>query len=231
MGKFSTFLERFSSEFIVRRQPGSDFIVVPVDRPELLATERQNDAKVGTRIREDLFEALTKPPSASKGKAFYLPENDTVVWVRPNEQQPASAVALPEGSTDRELEIRKNFADQLENLDLAKNSLLESLANKSPLRSFSFGIRSFGLISQWHQFRLSELSTRLRDWSIETAVPWKQEWVDIATSAHSLQIQAAPPVGIDSQKHLLWLATQLTDDEVSRINIPLDVVLRLLSKN
>ena len=229
MGKFSSFIENFPTEFIVHRQPGSDILIVPASRPELLAVANPLISSLNARIREDMFEALTKIPSPSTGKAFYLPENDSINWVKSGEQVPASAVELPETSLPLEIEIRKQFVTE-ENLpQQAKEALMSSITKENSLRGFSFAIRSYGLVKQWHQYRLGKLSKQLREWSVGKAINWQQSWIDLAETRVVPALAISQPVSIDNKKLLREFATLLTDEDLSKISIPLDVVLRLFS--
>ena len=115
--------------------------------------------------------------------------------------------------------------------EMAKEALLEVLAKEStPLRDFSHTMQSFGLVKQWHFFRMSLLATRLRAWSVEKAISWQQSWVNIPEPRAASVTAPATPVSVDNKRHLIELATMLTDDDLSRISIPMDIVLRLIAK-
>lgn len=229
MGKFSSFVEGFPADFIVLRRPGQDILVVPASRPELLAVENRNATSLSARIREDMFEALTRIPSPSTGKAFYIPETDSVVWVKPSEQVPATAIELPETSLTNEVEIRRRFATDTALPQQAKVALTAQIATEGFLRSFSNAVHSYGLVKQWHQFRLGTLSQRLREWSVNKAIVWQQSWVELSEFKVAPVAVTPQSVGIDNKKLMRELSTLLIDEDLSRISIPLDVVLRLLS--
>lgn len=224
MGKFSAFVEKFPADFIVQRYPGSDILVVPANRPELLTKDAPHSKNV--RMRQDLFEALTTIDTNRKGIAYYSPVTDAVVWIGEGAQPPASAVPLPQASIDRELETRRKFVDQAVKPGLAKNNLSEALAKNTPLRFFRETIRAHGLVQEWHQFRMGELTARLKEWSAEKAVTWQVKWVESMGLSASLQVPA--PVPPDSRMQLAWLAGRLTNEDLARISVPLDVVLRVL---
>jgi hypothetical protein len=229
MGKFSSFVESFPADLIVHRRPGQDILVVPANRPELLATENTHSTSLSARIREDMFEALTKIPTLNTGKAFYIPETDSVVWVKPLEQAPASAIEFPETSLLNEIEVRKRFVTVTNLPQQAKDALTAPIATDGYLRSFSNAVHSYGLVKQWHQFRLGTLSQQLREWSVNKAIEWQQSWVDLAESKVIPVTVTSQPVIVDNKKLLREIAPLLTDEDLSRISIPLDVVLRLLS--
>lgn len=229
MGKFSAFVESFEADVLVHRRPGNDILVVPSSRPELLTAENPNVAANAARIRQDLFEALTRIPVEGRGLPYYEPQLDSVVYVIDGQAVPATAVALPASTLENELQLRGRFVDETELPDNAKEALRDALNKPTPLRGFTSAIQSFGLIKQWHFFRISRLSAKLRTWSVERALPWQASWVDLSEPRSSAPIRAAQGTSAVGRKKLADLASLLSDDDIARINVPMDIVLRLLS--
>ena len=229
MGKFSAFVESFAADVLVHRRPGNDILVVPSSRAELLTVENPSVAANAARIRQDLFEALTRIPAEGRGAPHYEPDQDTVIYVAPGGVVPSTAVALPVTSLENELQIRRQFIGESELQENAKEALAGALSNATPLRSFSGVVQAFGLIKQWHFFRMSKLSSKLRAWSVERALPWQSSWVDLSEPRSVAPIRAGLATTAVGRKKLADLATLLSDEDIARINIPMDIVLRLLS--
>lgn len=126
---------------------------------------------------------------------------------------------------------RETFVKRPEGMaQMAKDALRAALGSDGPLRQFSYAIRSYGLIQDWHLFRMTALSEQLRSWATAHALSFKDDWFGsdeprtIVTPATALAAVAA-----GNKRGLVELAGLLTEDDISRISVPLDVVLRLLT--
>lgn len=236
MGKWSAFLSAFPNEIAVIPNPGSDVLVVPANRLDLLAkaeaaaTVHATPTSNRTRLRSDIFEALTRIPAEGE-RPLYLPNTDAVLWQDVREAAPHNAVPFPAATFEGEMDLRGKFVERSEGMSqMAKDALRESLNSDGPLRQFSYAIRSYGLIQDWHLFRMAALSERLRIWATAHALTFNDDWFgsnepsNIATPAAALAAVAA-----GNKRGLVELAGLLTDDDISRISVPLDVVLRLLT--
>ncbi|MGO8673714.1 MAG: hypothetical protein ACLQVD_20445 [Capsulimonadaceae bacterium] len=227
MGKFSAFVENFPADFIIQRRPGQDILVAPSGRPEMLMFEPEL-AEPTARVREDLFNALTKINQHETVKAYYLPDSDTVTWLSLSEEPPSTAVELPQTSLIEELQIRRRFISSTVLPQISVNVLTESLATDSPLRSFTEAVRAYGLARQWHKFRLHVLSEQLREWCVAKSIPWRSNWIaspNVLTSAS----RSVPSPNSDSNGVFVKFASRLTNEDAARINVPLDIVIRILS--
>jgi hypothetical protein len=111
-----------------------------------------------------------------------------------------------------------------------KRALDEALERPAPLRAFSHLVRIHGFARQWHQFRLGTLSSKLREWSVNKAILWHQSWVDLAEPKVIPAYAGAPSVTLDSKRQLVELAALLSNEDLSRISVPLDIALRLMSR-
>lgn len=229
--KFSELVEAFPADFIVQRHPGSDILVVPTARAELLAAERPRAASSTARVRQDLFDALIRVPQAAYGLPYYDPTRDAVLYVKEGEEVPASAVAIPPTSLPAEIQLRRQFIAETELVDAAKEALTNSLvAGSTPLRDFSNSIQEFGLVKRWHSFRVALLAKRLREWSVDKALTWQPSWVDASEPRLVAVSTPVAPVSQDEKRQLSELASALTMEDLCRITIPMDIVLRLLAK-
>lgn len=227
--KFTELVEAFPADFILQRRPGSDVLVVPAARAELLVTEQPGAAPIAARIRQDIFDALTKVPVPAHGRPYYEPEKDLVLWIREGDQPPQTAVIMPATTQEEELSLREAFIKEADPDAPGKDALAASLTTPRPLRDFSDAVQKFGLVRKWHAFRVARLATRLREWSVRANLPWQPSWVD-ATEFRATAPSLAAPVSLDNKRHLLELSSLLTEEDLARISVPMDIVLRLLAK-
>jgi len=234
MTKWTAFLESFPSDITVIRVPGSDVLVVPADRPDLqaiaVATAGTSSTAHGSsigRIRSDIFEALTRIPKPSE-RAVYLPDADAVLWLKVNEIQPPNSVQFPLTTLDAEIALRRKFAESGGSVtEAAKNALNQACYSEGPLRQFTQAIRSYGLIQDWHVFRMNALLARLREWAQSNELQFRDEWAGVEKPQGGGAIDATSAT--INKRGLVELAGLLSDDDIARISVPLDVVLRLLS--
>ena len=229
MQSFSTFLESFPHKLIVQRTPGRDIQIVPIDRPELLTASTSPNTRA--RVREDFFSALTTIPNpATPSDFFYMPQTDRIERIAEGEQVDPSAVPLPATSFEREVSIRADFARAIEP-GLEASTLLESLAGRKPLANFTNTVRAHGMSKQWHQFRLEHLVRDLKDWSDQRAVPWQPSWISgapertVAVALPSISDSSSAPMN----DLFAAFVGKLSAEDMARINVPLDLVLKLLN--
>jgi hypothetical protein len=170
MTKWSAFLASFPNDITVIPNRGSDVLVVPANRPDLQAVAIATAAATATapaftRLRSDIFEALTRIPSPGE-RAVYLPEADAVLWQGDDEVAPPNAVPFPPATLEAEVDVRRQFAERDASVtDAAKDALRQAFESEGPLRQFTHTIRSYGLLQTWHLFRMSALTKRLREWA------------------------------------------------------------------
>ncbi|MCX7289568.1 hypothetical protein [Janthinobacterium sp.] len=224
----------FKSIVIVHTRPGRDILIVPADRADLLSSDQLDST--ANRVREDLFTALTRIPKNSNVNPFYLPATDEVVWFKADTAKPAEAVDFPRATFDQEISDRKSFIESADvNLiHTSKSALSLALESGSPLGAFSNAIRSLELSVQWHRFRMSAVITRLQRWSSEKGIPWKSAWISESTPKPS-ELPAAEQVATPAvevlgssfgRNFLAALADVVTDEDLSRITVPLDLVAK-----
>jgi hypothetical protein len=235
MTKWSAFLASFPNDITVIPNRGSDVLVVPANRPDLqavaIATATATaTAPAFTRLRSDIFEALTRIPRPGE-RAVYLPETDAVLWQSGDEVAPPNAVPFPPATLEAEVDVRRQFADRDASVtDAAKDALRQAFESEGPLRQFTHTIRSYGLLQTWHLFRMSALTKRLREWAQAHGLVFREEWLgldkaQVAPGAEGPLAAAAA----GNKRGLVELAGLLTEDDIARISVPLDVVLRLLT--
>jgi len=226
--KFSAFIEQFPESVIVQRRPGKDVLVVPADRPELLAVESPRLGGTGNWLRIDVFDAFTKIPSAASGKPLYVPAKDEFVWTNALGEVPVDAVDVPASSLESEIALRQKFIESVQQ-DKAPQ-LTAALGTPTPLKDFTQALHASRLLGDWHRFRLGNLIEQVKSWAAEKGVTWSATWLDTPDSKREVPVQVAalPPA---LPKHALaeFLAG-LTPEDLRRITVPLDLVVRMLEK-
>lgn len=233
--KWSAFLQRFPNDITVIGIPGSDVVVVPANRPDLQAAAVTAAASVTTvphlpalrRIRSDIFEALTRIARPGE-RAVYVPEADAVLWQSQDEVGPPNAVPFPVATLEGEIALRHRFAESDGDVtETAKDALVQACGSDAPLRQFTQAIRSYGLIQAWHVFRMTALSGKLREWAQSHGLAFRDEWLGLERTNVVSPLDA--PSAAANRRGLVELAGLLSEDDISRISVPLDVVLRLLT--
>jgi hypothetical protein len=106
--KFGDFLKQFNSSLIVLRREGQDLLVAPSDMPQLLDRPGNTYAK----IRDDLFEALTRIPRGTPPQQpWYVRDTDTIEWLAENENPDGTRfVRIPPTTLDQEVSDRRAFS-------------------------------------------------------------------------------------------------------------------------
>jgi hypothetical protein len=226
---FGDFLKHFDSIMLVRRRKGRDLLAAPAGIPELLAEVPESGA---ARLREDIFEAFTRiPRGVPPSEPWYVVSDDTIVWLLPTELSGSGElVKIPASTLEQELSERKSFIQSSDLAQDAKNRIAASLDAHSGLGSFSKLIKAHGLSQMWHRHRFRTVIRRIRAWCTATGVPWREEWVSsIDASKPPTQTGDDPPV--KNQRYLFGrLVELLTDDDLRRISVPLDIVLKVIQE-
>lgn len=229
---FGEFIEQFSSIVIPHYRPGRDMLLAPFDKPELLLLERQ-DSSIN-RIRDDFFNAFTKiPKNSNEGEPYYLVPSDEIAWFTNETPKPGGAIPLPPATFEREISDRKNFIESTAEMPHeVKTKLSLALEDTSPLGSFSNAVKNVDLAPAWHQFRTVAIVKRLRSWSSEHGIPWRSSWI-AETRLTAAELPAAEQVAALPEKNsaalagfLATLASTLTDEDMARISIPMDIIAK-----
>ena len=224
---FGEFLRHFESIALVRRREGRDLVVAPADRPQLLADATESGA---ARVREDIFEAFTRiPHGLPPTEPWYQVSDDRIMWLRPTELSgTGELVKIPAATLDLELGERKSFIQSLDVAEEVKTGIAESLDAHSGLGSFSKRIKAHGLSQIWHRHRFEAVVRRIRLWCAGAGVPWREEWVS-SSNASKPSIPASNSKRAANQHQLFErIAQSLTDEDLRRISVPLDIVIRLI---
>lgn len=231
---FSKFVETFSDLLLIQRRVGQDFLVVPADMPELFTAEAIDSDS--SRVRDDLFRALTQISHRDKNDAeqYYLPSSDKIVWLEKDQPKPSDAVPFPQASFEQEILDRRSFAElSTSPLSLEDRTLLLAALNSpSPLGSFTSAVRDQDLHQHWHRYRMSAVLQRLRTWCSQNDVTWGTTWVvdkPLPNKALPLITTTLPNKAFElsGRDFLTSLADVATTEELARIQVPLDLVIKV----
>jgi hypothetical protein len=224
---FGDFLKYFESIVLVRRREGRDLVVAPADMPQLLADAPESGA---TRLREDIFEAFTRiPRGLPPSEPWYVLSDDTVVWLLPTELSGSGElVKIPAATLELELGERKSFIQSVDLAEDIKNRIAGSLDAHSGLGSFSKLIKTHGLSQTWHRHRFQAVARRIRAWCSATGVPWREEWVSSSDASKRLAPTGDDLSGTNQRQLFERLVQSLSEEDLRRISIPLDIVIKLI---
>jgi hypothetical protein len=230
---FSEFLKYFDSIAVVLRRRAQDILVAPVNHPELLLGISSTGNQ--SQIRTDLFDAFTRIPREIEPRLpWYEPALDRVKWLPQGEGEAnPTLIPIPPASRDQEIHDRRTFTDSLQ----AEQDTIDNLrrvldeAGSSVLWSFSQIMRASQLSRKWHEYRFQLVTSRIRRWSEAQHVRWQESWLvapsDGATS--DAQIEAAVELASD-RASLKGLFSALDEEDLKRVIIPLDIVLKLFRR-
>ena len=226
--KFSAMVEQYPESIIILRRKGKDFLVVPADRPELLTVETAQANPTGNWLRIDVFDAFTKIPNAISGRPLYLPSQDKFVWSGALSEVPADAIEVPQSSIESEVAIRARFAAGGQGEKAAQ--MAAALESKTPLKDFTQALHALRLLGEWHKFRLAALIEEVKSWAAEKSVTWSPTWLDTPDSKREVPPAGEPALASVPKHALTEFISGLAAEDLARINVPLDLVLRLLEK-
>lgn len=225
---FSEFLKHFDSILIVLRRRAQDILVAPAVQPELLMG--LSGAGTQPQIRVDIFNAFTRIPRETDPRLpWYEPAQDRILWLSQEDAETnATLIPIPPASRDQEIADRRAFTDALQVEQGVRDGLRRVLeeAGSSVLWSFSQIVRSSQLSRKWHEYRFQLVTSRIRRWREAQHIPWQDNWL-VAPSDSSSDSQVEAAVELASEKtSLKELLSSLDEEELKRINIPLDIVLK-----
>ena len=226
--KFGDFLKRFNSQLVVLRREGQDFLVAPVDMPQLL--NRPGEAVA--QLRADIFEAFTRIPRGSPpSQPWYARDTDAIEWFADDEKRDLRFIRIPPATMEQELRDREEFSRSSEIQEEVRDRLLAALGAHSALGSFSAELRSHGLARKWHFHRLRAVMGRIRAWCESEHVPWRDEWIDATDKRlQNTGLRAASMMTGERRGVFGHFFDGLSDEDLRRISVPLDLVLKLLQR-
>lgn len=220
---FKAFLEDHLSAVWVVPRPRRDFWVFPPDGADLLAA-----AVKPAYIRKDLFIAFTHV--SEEHSRWYDSDSDSVL------NKPADADVsepgiheIPSPSAEQGLTLRREFIEDSVDGEAARR-LEAALDDSKPFSSFSTAVRDSDLQTEWHVFRLERVLQRIREWCVERGIRWHPSWIE--TPKFQLDEDEGSPAEISGEvwESLMNGFSDLSEDELGRISVPLDIVLKIIGR-
>jgi hypothetical protein len=156
--------------------------------------------------------------------------DDKIVWLLSTELSGSGElVKIPAATLEQELSERKSFIQSADIAQETKGQIATSLDAHSGLGSFSKLIKAHGLAQMWHRHRFQTVVRRIRAWCAATGVSWREEWVSSDDASKPL-IQAGDEPGKNQRYLFERFIEALTDEELRRISVPLDIVLKVMKE-
>jgi hypothetical protein len=229
--KFKSFLARLAKDGLILWLPeaGADVLVSSIDKPGLLADHSAGSRRSSPGIRRDLFTAFTW---VTDKKPFYSPLEDKIVWVKEGQDPVDGCVAIPAPDFDSLKARASRFVGKLGG-ELDEEGRI-ALGHVKPLSSFSTFISSNGLGKAWHEFRTSDVIDSIKKWAVSNDLNFRSDWLT-TTSDGALNKPAGGQSDSDSAERngvsaVHQLLSLLSREDLARINVPLDIVLRFIKE-
>lgn len=217
--KFYDYLEGFQDLVSLRKRPGQDFLIAPSDKPELLLSSTTQRGSTSL-LRSDLYQALTKQRTGGVAP-FYDAASDSVTWRAADGAEP-ELIAMPSVMPAEELRHSYVAARPLH------TGLGEAVGSSA---AFSKVIRDKRLGRDWHEFRLHRLIDQLKGWADSQSLAWGDTWIEGAVRADpasSVSVQEPIQRVNKLSDALAGLKAALSEDDLRRIHVPMDLVIKLL---
>jgi hypothetical protein len=224
--KFADFLKRFDSDLVVLRRKGRDLLVAPIASANLLLEESTSDS---AQLRSDVFNAFTQIPKVNpKELPWYVPATDRFMWVVEGTAVDETQLkSVPPATRNEEISDRQAFLDSASIDEATRNTIAQTLATQSALWAFSQSIRTRGLAKKWHSFRFQRIVSRIRRWCQAVNVPWRESWISESDAMDSDDSQKLPSEP-NQREHLTQIIARLSNEDLQRISVPLDLVLKIV---
>jgi hypothetical protein len=221
---------RHPSVVISLARAGQDMLIAPADRPDLLAEKRGEGPLTG--IRADFFTAFTR--INPNRRPWYDPDLDAIAWLN-GEPDVEKLIPVTSPTLEDELSVRSRFVEQIEN-EQTKELLRGALATPQPLPAFTAIVRAESLQRRWHVFRTQALAERIRLWAQQFGLHWRDQWLNsgsqIKTTVRSTgslgRSDYSNTRGIVPSEKVIQGLLALDAEDLARISVPLDLVLKLL---
>ena len=229
-GKFLEFVEAFPTEAIFVRRESGDVWIAPAAHPELLTKSEADGAQRQVGIRQDLFAAFTRFDELQS--AWYDPLHDVVLWEEKSSNLPDPWKRIPAADIPRALEDRKAFVETIAE-PASKARLTEALRSERSLTAFAAAVRELGLQPIWHRFWISLLTDRIKHWADSWNLVWNSAWITASPrGADPAEARTAPGSDVNREwrNNLAMFFQSLTESDLQRISIPLDIVVKSIKR-
>jgi hypothetical protein len=225
--RFGSLLQSMPDKIALKHEFGSDLLAAPKGK-EYLFFKRK--VEKGSAIRQDLFRAFSQFGSAQQ--PFYDRNTDRVTSLDLRPEDTTRFVEIPPRTVEAEIELRRQFAASLADAVLSAKLFADLNAPQRELANFSGTVRSSGCLRDWLAFKNRNILERMRDWASVNGVQWNESWIETPAGAHA-QSTVQHGSGDDQSSLTLGLVNalgQLSDEDLRRISVPLDIVIRLLNE-
>lgn len=227
--KLGNFLLLFPDIVLVLQREGMDLLAVPAERPDLLLSGRED-----AFIRKDFFDAFTRVVATQR--PWYVIENDDVIWLEAAADIGSDLIPMPGTTLEREIEARRDFAAQVAEQG-TRNVLLSAIEQTLPLKRFSEAVHASGLQTSWRKARTLSVLQQMQSWTAENQLAWQPSWFRVpGAPKQTVQNAVAPLASVPAlstdlaRRDLAHAFTRLSDDDLTRIMVPMDIVLKLLER-
>jgi|GEM_PF-5312647 len=171
-------------------------------------------------LRPDVFSAFTRINT----KYYYHPNSDEFTTMSTSE-----CIEVEPVSPDIAVNMRREFAMSMP--EEIRHELLSTLlevddSNNSALSTFKLFSREVvrqHLSAKWGWYRSQFLAQHIRQWADKNNVPFHKEWLP-PVQRHQSRIRS-------NGGELARALERLSDDDLSKIVVPLSVVQRMLQKH
>lgn len=228
-GKFGDFLQQHSDVITIIKRNGSDILLIPKGEVHLLEKSLSNLTYATKKVRKDFYQAFTV--IAPDKKCWYDIKNDSIKWLARDETVPHHFVSIPDRTEEMEISIRRDFVDNLPDSE-AKYDLNKCFTKSWALSIFGQQIRRAGLADKWFDYRINNVVESINTWANNANIPIHESWFSgVLIGGHADSILAEEKLPEASVNSLVLDKLKTLDQaDLSRITVPLDIVIKLLSK-
>ena len=135
---------------------------------------------------------------------------------------------IPVLTIEEAQEARRIFAMQQTDPQVRKR-LEDAAVDPAGLSRFTEAIRDCGLRGEWHQYRVRALVDRIANWAKNEGIQWRDDW--LTTSSRGIPEAYSSSESMEDSRYAINALLELMDQEdMRRVSIPLDIVLKLIQR-
>ena len=206
--------------------------VIPRKRQDILVAHPAAAGEVARKVapallRHDLYEAFTDLDESHR----YVYDAKADEARRSNDSHPLvppspPLYSIPQNTEVAEITIRTAFAEVGDiEADVAE-ALRSSLTQTKPLTAFAAVARERNVAKAWHDFKFARLLHRINEWAVMERIPWQSGWIQ---SDEPTAEGAPAPATTKAIEGIERALGSLSEADLARIMVPLDIVARLLA--
>ncbi len=216
--RFIDFLKDHSDIISIIQRPGTDILIVPIQKYELLV---ENDPSL--KLRQDVYKAFTW--ILDYGTFCYDPAKDMFILLEEESSCSDGNIIVPTRSLEDELGLRKDFISLVDaQYEDELNEVLEG-SGKVVFHNFSKTLAKHKLFPIWQKHRGQDTLKRIHKWSLDVGVEFKGTWTTSSKFQSMIEKSAS-----SYRKDIFSSLAHLSQEDLARISIPLDIVQKLFKK-